>query len=267
MMQVRFWGVRGSIPTPGPATTHYGGNTSCIEITSDNGARVIIDAGSGIRKLGQARDCTAGADIFLTHFHWDHIQGIPFFAPLFREQANIRFYSLRSEKELEHVLRAQMTAPHFTMEFDRLASTRSYFRVHDEALKIGDLTVEPFPLNHPQGAQGYRVSNGDRHVVIATDVEHGHPQLDSLLRDWAQDADLLIYDAQYTAAEYERRRGWGHSTPEEAARVATDARVKALSLFHHDPNHDDDTMRWIAAYMRARFEVVSVAQESSCVNV
>jgi phosphoribosyl 1,2-cyclic phosphodiesterase len=264
-IQLTFWGVRGSVATPDPANLGYGGNTSCIEIRTREGERVIIDAGTGIRNLG--RQWIGDANLFLTHFHWDHIQGIPFFAPLFRAGNKVRFHSFPSEDQIRERLERQMSSPFFTLDFSAAAAAREFLQVESAGVRYGDLSVTPFPLNHPQGAYGYRLEAHGAALVIATDVEHGHLKLDKLLRERSEGADVLVYDAQYTAAEYASRQGWGHSTCVEAARVASDARVKRLVLFHHDPTHEDAKIDQIVKETSASFESTSAAREHCTITL
>ena len=225
-LAVEIWGARGSVPTPGPNTLRYGGNTTCISIRSAAGDRIIIDAGTGIRKLGQTlmaqTPLPKEIDIFFTHFHWDHIQGIPFFTPLIRGGPRLSFHAACSPGETCERLERQMSNPFFTLNFDDAQAEREFVQTSSTATRCGSLSIETFPLNHPQGSWGYRIESDGASVVIATDVEHGHPTLDKLLRERARNADLLIYDAQYTDAEYAVRTGWGHSTARAGAAVASD---------------------------------------------
>ena len=266
-VRLRFWGVRGSTPTPQIDNLNFGGNTSCVEVRTADNECVIFDAGTGIRELGRTLDKeAAGAPvntkIFLTHFHWDHIQGIPFFAPLYAPNNHISFYAGATERPLQETLEGQMAQPYFPVDFRQVAAKRDFHAIEKGcAVKSGSLTVRPFPLNHPQGATGYRIECNASVIVYATDYEHGVPAFDKALREYAQDADVLICDAQYTPAEYETHRGWGHSTWANAIFVARDARVKQLFLFHHDPSHDDEQMMQITHEARLQFENTTAASE------
>jgi len=270
-MVVEIWGARGSMPTPGPGTLRYGGNTTCISLRSPSGDRIIIDSGSGIRKLGRVllseTPRAPEIDLFLTHFHWDHIQGLPFFGPFIQGTAKVRFHSCVEPSETRARLERQMSDPFFTLDFNRAKAEREFLKNTDSVMRCGSFAVEAFPLNHPQGACGYRIECEGASVVIATDVEHGHPTLDKLLRDRSKDADLLIYDAQYTDAEYAKRVGWGHSTPRAAAEVAADAGVKSLMLFHHDPEHDDAAMDTILREARKLFPATIAACEGEFISI
>jgi phosphoribosyl 1,2-cyclic phosphodiesterase len=266
---LRFWGVRGTTPTPGREYLQYGGNTACVEVRLADGQILIFDAGTGVRRLGQClmRE-HAGKHVsvkcFMSHFHWDHIQGIPFFAPLYCPAAQVAFYSVRGCAEVRRTLEGQMLNPYFPIDFDNMSADRTFVQLDDDGLNSKELSVRPFPLNHPQGAVGYRVEYRDATIVYASDLEHGHAGLDRILRDYAGEADVLIYDAQFTPEEYETRSGWGHSTWLEATCVARDAGVKQLVLIHHDPEHDDGMMSRIVDQARAEFECTRAAAEGMC---
>ena len=244
-LKVRFWGVRGSIPSPGPDTARYGGNTSCVEV-SGGGTLVALDGGTGLRRLGGELMATAKASevhLFLSHLHWDHIQGIPFFTPAFVPGNKVHFYGERKgELGLRSILEAQMTSPNFPVPLSIMRSEMSFTELEPQSqLKMGALEARTTPLNHPNGCLGIRLSYQGRSVVYTTDTEHDPSgALDERLVALARGADALIYDAMYTDEEYQTRVGWGHSTYSEALRVAREAGVKALYFFHHDPEHDDD---------------------------
>jgi phosphoribosyl 1,2-cyclic phosphodiesterase len=266
-VRLRFWGVRGSTPTPQIDNLNFGGNTSCVEVRSADNECVIFDAGTGIRELGrtlekEAKGAPVHAKIFLTHFHWDHIQGIPFFSPLYGPNNHVSFYAGAAGRPLQETLEGQMAQPYFPVDFGQVAAKREFNAIEKGCtVKSGSLTIRPFPLNHPQGATGYRIECNGSVIVYATDYEHGVPAFDNALREYAQDADVLICDAQYTPAEYETHRGWGHSTWANAIFVARDARAKHLFLFHHDPSHDDDQMMQITHEARLQFENTTAASE------
>lgn len=262
-LRVKFWGVRGSTPTPESDHLGYGGNTTCIEVQAGDGARIIVDAGSGIRKLGlrlMQENPSQKLDLFLTHFHWDHIQGIPFFAPLLNAGNKISFHSFPDSGEIRRRLERQMSCPYFTLEFERLQAARDFIQLEGVYRNAG-MRVMAFPLHHPQGACGYRIEFQGAVAVIATDLEHGDPVLDKTLREHSEGADVLIYDAQYTPAEYQKRQGWGHSTYAAAAAVARDAKVKKLILSHHDPVHTDTQMDNIVSSAASSFENTAGARE------
>ena len=266
-LTVRFWGVRGSVPTPQEGFLGVGGNTSCVEVQAADGTRLILDAGTGIRSLGYALSAeTAGEPgefhVLLTHFHWDHLQGLPFFAPLFTPDQTVRFYAATDVDRLGDFLRGQMCFPYFPVPFVDVAAVTETERIEDGVpFQIGPMTIRPFPLFHPQGAHGYRIEVDGAVVVYATDYEHGSEVHDAGLCEVAREADLLISDAQYTPDEYALRRGWGHTTWEHAAELAAEAGVGRLALFHHDPAHDDATLERICGQARTRFPATDLARE------
>ena len=266
-MHIRFWGVRGSTPTPQAENLKFGGNTPCVEICPPAGECLIFYAGSGIRGLGQCliqevADAPIHANVFLTHFHWDHIQGLPFFAPLYGANNTVTFHSGRTGRAVEEALEGQMAQPYYPVDFSQVAAKRT-FRSMDAGvdLEVGGALIRPFALNHPQGASGYRIQCGDSVVVYATDYEHGLPEYDALLLDHARGADVLICDSQYTPAEYKTHCGWGHSTWLRSTALAREAGAKQLVLFHHDPTHDDHAMARIQTEARAEFHNTAAAWE------
>ena len=247
---VRFFGVRGSIATPGPDTVEVGGNTSCVEVQCGD-RHIVLDTGTGMRLLGQRflRDRKrVQVSVFYSHMHWDHIQGLPFFTPLYIPGTEIDFHG---PKELTSALVAQMSDPGFPVRFGDVPAKVSFNEL-TEGMTIrldADTTVTCAKLNHPGGVLAYRVQYKDHAIVYATDTEHYSCPDPKLVR-LAKDADLLIYDAQYDDEEYAGRRGaprtgWGHSTFTEGVRVADAAGVKQLALYHHDPAHSDAHVRAI----------------------
>jgi phosphoribosyl 1,2-cyclic phosphodiesterase len=274
-IEVRAWGVRGSLPTPSAEVLGFGGNTPCVELKfgSDEGCkqRIILDAGTGIRYLGMhllKSQCTdTSFHIFLSHFHWDHVQGLPFFPALYRQESKITFYSHRTPAELKEILWGQMATPYFPVRFIDIAATVNFVQVDDESVMLGEVEVRSFPLTHPQGSSGFRVSYRGKTIVYATDHEHGQENADLRLLEAAKSADLLFYDSQYTVEEYPHRMGWGHGTWLQATRVATAAEVKQLVLFHHDPSHDDVRMEEILADARLKFPCTIAAREGETLIV
>jgi phosphoribosyl 1,2-cyclic phosphodiesterase len=251
---LRFWGVRGSIPTASQGTVEVGGNTTCVQIvcggkTLDSNEVHIIDAGSGIRGLGKeiaSRETPPPAiHIFFSHFHWDHVQGLPFFLPLYSPQSNIIFHSAHPPERLREVLAGQMQGPYFPVCFDQIRAKLDFRQVGTEPEQAGPVEIEAFQLHHPQGCTGFRMKHAGWTGIYATDHEHGEAVRDRELLDIAEGADIMIYDSQYTPKEYESRRGWGHSTWLEGTRLAERAGVKQLALIHHDPDHDDAAIRAI----------------------
>ena len=267
---VRFWGVRGAIPTPLPENLGYGGNTTCVEIRTPEGV-MIVDGGSGLRCFGGAlaREFAGhnlSLNILMTHFHWDHIQGIPFFAPLYSASNEVTFWSDRGVEELQETLEGQMTSPYFPVPFGRVPGRRNFGRIRDEE-NFGSLTVRRFPLNHPQGACGYRFEHEGKVVVHASDHEQGEARHDRIVAEYAADADVLIIDAQYTPEEYEQKKSWGHSTWKYAVETARAANVKKLVLFHHDPAHDDAFLDAVVAEARTYFPNTEAARENGSILV
>jgi phosphoribosyl 1,2-cyclic phosphodiesterase len=265
-LDLTFWGVRGSIPTPVAENLGFGGNTACLTIRYADQPLLIFDAGSGIRALGNTlmdsvEHEQVGVHLFLTHFHWDHIQGIPYFAPIYRPNCGITVHSSVEPRDVRRTLGGQMRPPYYPVAMPATEAALVYKRIETAGTQIGDLLIRPFPLHHPNGATGYRIEAPHAVVVYATDHEHGDASRDATLRDYARDADILIYDAQYTPEEYEHRRGWGHSTWHEGAHLARAANVKQLILFHHDPTRTDRQLDQIVQEAQEEFENTLAAKE------
>ncbi len=268
-MQIRFWGTRGSIAKPGPGTVRYGGNTSCVEVRSAGGTLLVLDCGTGAHALGQALVASGNGPtrghLLITHTHWDHIQGLPFFAPLFVPDHEWDIYGPRGlSQSLREVLAGQMQHPYFPVTVDGFAATVRYHDLVDGSLDIGDVRITARYLNHTVLTLGYRLHD-DAELVYATDYEPHLPELaltgytptggrDDDHVSFLQDADLVIHDCQYTAAEYPEKQGWGHSTVEFVVDAARAARVRRLALFHHDPNRDDDAIDRLVADARQRLD-------------
>lgn len=266
-MQVRYWGTRGSIATPGPATLRYGGNTSCVEVRSDSGALILIDCGTGAHALGQAlreQGQTCSGHILISHTHWDHIQGLPFFAPLFVPGNVWHIYGPRGlGQSLREVLAGQMEYAYFPVALNAFAAEVHYHEVVEGGFMIDDVRIATHYLNHPALTVGYRIEADGASVVYASDHEPnsaeagcGHaapPEAgDAEHVEFLRDADLVIHDAQYTAEEYPAKIGWGHSTIEYVVDVAVAANVRQVALFHHDPARNDAAVESLLAAARAR---------------
>ncbi len=254
-MSLKLWGTRGSIPCPGPETVKYGGNTTCFEINCGD-KRIIIDAGTGIRLLGKKimleEANLLNADLFFTHTHMDHIQGLPFFAPLYNPNSNVRLNAghLGGEKyDLQGIIGTMlMKDPVFPVPSSLIEQACS-FSDYDcgKVFELGrGVVVKTGKLNHPNGACGYRIEFDGKVIAICTDTEHYEGEIDANVVELAQDADIMVYDSAYTDEEYPKFKGWGHSTWQEAIKVADKAKVKQTLLFHHDPSHNDDKMDQIA---------------------
>ena len=250
---VRFWGVRGSIACPGPETVRYGGNTSCVEIRC--GERLLIfDGGSGLRPLGRELHNNGGPfdlDLFYSHTHLDHILGLPFFDPAYNESSHIRFWAghLKPDSTIEAVLGKMMSAPLFPIPIDIFAAKLEFhdFIAGETLQPHPGITLRTAPLDHPNGATGYRLEYGDKAVAYITDTEHELGVLDPNILSLVHHADVMIYDSTYTDEEFLAHREWGHSTWQEGVRLANAAQVGTLVLFHHDPSHDDAFMDKVAA--------------------
>lgn len=281
-MRIKFWGVRGSIPCPGPSTMRYGGNTACIEVCLDGlDRRLIIDAGSGIRELGDAmmRGYTdqkqLRAEIFLSHTHWDHIMGFPFFTPVYISESQLKIYGpvTYEEATIKDVLSDQWTYRHFPVRHDELSSNIEYIDLKEGEYDLGQgLRLTTKYLNHPLLCLGYRFEYSGRTLCTAFDTEPfanlfaidpKNPSYDAAMaaegeraaaeengriEAFVSGADLLIYDAQYTRTEYNAsRKGWGHTPIEDAIATATRADVRRLALFHHDIQRTDDDIDRLAS--------------------
>ena len=252
---LKLWGTRGSIPCPGPGTVKYGGNTTAFELNC-GGRRILVDAGTGIRLLGKKIMLEEGnlldADLFFTHTHMDHIQGLPFFAPLYNPSSDVRLHAGHLDGityDLQGIIGTMlMKDPVFPVPSSLIEKACSFKDF--ECGKIfelpGGVVIKTAPLNHPNGACGYRIEFAGKVLAICTDTEHFENHLDENVLFLADGADVLIYDAAYTNEEYPNFKGWGHSTWQEAVKVSREASVKQTLLFHHDPSHDDKKMDEIA---------------------
>jgi len=272
-MEVRFWGTRGSIPTPGSHTVRFGGNTSCVEVRTAEGHIFIFDCGTGARPLGEALMAPpvapVSASILFSHTHWDHIQGFPFFAPAFEPRNTIAVYGPHDgRRSLRDTLARQMELSYFPLEMSQLPATLSYTDLGEGAHTIAGTRIVAQYLNHPAVTLGYRVEADGAAVVYACDHEPfggalwrtdaAPGPLESILHEgdrrhahFLADADLVIHDAQYTPEEYRWRKSWGHSTFEYVVELACTAGVKRLALTHHDPSHDDAVVAEIERRARA----------------
>src|SRR5215469_2998178 len=276
--KLTFWGVRGSTPTVDPATGRFGGNTPCLDLIAPDGTQFILDCGTGLRMLGNR---WTGEDsprpdqshIFVTHYHWDHIQGLPFFAPFWLEKNEFQFYSFRSKflgrDSLRQVFETQMALPYFPVDFSAMSARRKFRELQGgETFQVGENKITARWLNHPQGCLGFRVETSAGIVAYATDNEPGDPALDQSLRELAADADIFINDAQFTPAQLAtNRKGWGHSSWKEGVRVAREVNAKTLVLFHHDPDSTDRVLDGILRQAREELDSVFAASEGMVITL
>ncbi len=272
-IRVTFWGVRGSIACAGPETARYGGNTACVEVRCGPQHRLIFDAGTGIRPLGRllAQQPPAPIDIFFSHTHLDHVVGLPFFAPALAPGRRVTLWAghLLPALTLEAALRRMMAPPLFPVPVEVFGAALDFrdFRAGETLSPRPDLLVRTAALRHPDGATGYRVEYGGRAVAYVTDLEHRRGSRDPEVLALVAGADLMIYDATYTDAEFADRIGWGHSTWEEALRVADAAGVGQVAIFHHDPSHDDAFMDGVADAAVRRRPGTVVAREGLTISL
>jgi phosphoribosyl 1,2-cyclic phosphodiesterase len=263
---IRFWGVRGSIPCPGPEHVRYGGNTPCVEVRCGSNL-LILDGGTGLRPLGEQLVALGpvNADIFFSHTHLDHIMGVPFFAPIYNKQSNLRLWAghLTPPLHLKEVLSGMMIDPLFPVPIDFFGSQPHYqdFQAGDTLYPCSGIAMKTTPLNHPNGATGYRIEYRGKSASYITDTEHRPSGLDENILRLIEGTDIFIYDSTYTDAEYETHVGWGHSTWQEGVRLAEKARVKTLVIFHHDPSHNDSAMDSIMAQAHKMRPGTLVAKE------
>jgi phosphoribosyl 1,2-cyclic phosphodiesterase len=249
---VRFWGVRGTVPCPGPGTVRYGGNTACVEVMCGK-ERLIFDAGTGLRALGSSLAGQTGlsAHVFLTHTHIDHINGFPFFRPAYDPSNCFEIWAGNLTPRpggLQKVLSTLMSGPLFPVPIDIMHACMGFhdFQAGESLEPLPKIVLETAALNHPQGATGYRINFAGKSICYVTDTEHQPDKLDSNILGLIKDSDLVIYDSTYTDDEYERFRTWGHSTWREGLKLCEAANAKRFVAFHHDPEHDDDVMDEIA---------------------
>lgn len=302
-MKIKFYGTRGSIPSSSRSTLKYGGNTSCIEVRTRSNDLIVLDAGSGIRRLGvrilkesdetsfmekdvefiveeMVRDLVEERseglralegskpykkeiNLFLSHYHWDHIQGFPFFVPAYIPGYTINIHGqLKADHRLKDVFEGQQSKTYFPVYLDVMQAKKNFNEIVEDTVVIGDTLVTSRPLNHPQGCLGYRITCGEMTVTYATDNEHPEDgSINPNILELAENADVLIYDCQYTPDEYEMKKYWGHSTWREGIRIAREAGVSKLILFHHDPEHDDEFIGGMERKAREEFPNLLAAYE------
>ena len=272
-MKLKFYGVRGSTPVCDAGFQQFGGNTTCFQITFEDTNRIaIIDAGTGLRNLG--RDMRAIGHrqdqliIAFTHFHWDHLQGFPFFAPAYNPKQKIKILTLGQGQtigNLREIFEVPLQLQYFPVQLDQMGAQFEFLKVenaseHFTAVNKVETTVTGRRHNHPGGAYGFRLEHNGKVLVICTDVEHDE-EIDPQVVELSRDADLLVHDAQYTAEELRTHRGWGHSSYDQAMQVAEMAGVKQLVVTHHDPEHDDEFLARMEKLCQGRFASTQFARE------
>lgn len=270
---MRFWGVRGSIPSPGPETARYGGNTPCVEIRAGD-ELMIFDLGTGAREFGVAANGPVTASIFLSHYHYDHLQGLPFFGPIFDPRSHFTIRGpTRNGRSVKDVVSGQMQQPFFPVTAEMVFRAQLEYQPFEagDRVRLGHALVTAIEANHPGGNLTYRIEYKGRTVVYATDTEHGTDR-DLQLVDFARGAEVLIYDAMYTEDEYTGRSGspklgWGHSTWEHAVKLAAEAHIGTLVLFHHEPTRNDDAMDELVKVVRKHRKATIAAKEGLVIRL
>ncbi len=271
-MQLEFWGVRGTTPVSGRDMVKFGGHTPCASLRSAGGDLLIVDAGTGIKRLGERLMADSGkaaleVNLLLTHFHLDHIIGLPFFAPLYSSRAVIVFYSPAVPKETERYLGGLQMGRYFPVSFKETASLKKILKTDEAGFKVGKFRISYCPLNHPQGSVAYRIEEGGGSVVFATDTEPPEGGIDERLASFIRGATYFIYDATFTPREYQVRQGWGHSTWLEGTRLARAGGAKNLVLSHFNPDHDDSRVAGLVRLARKEFRRTFAAREGWKVRV
>jgi phosphoribosyl 1,2-cyclic phosphodiesterase len=276
--KLTFWGVRGSTPTVDPITWRFGGNTPCLDFVAPDGTQFILDCGTGLRMLGNRWNTgdslrPTETHLFVTHYHWDHIQGLPFFAPFYDEKNEFQFYSFRSKflgpDSLRQVFEAQMALPYFPVDFSVMNAKRRFRELEGgESFCVGENKVTVRYLNHPQGCLGFRIDTRAGTLVYATDNEPGDPAFDKSLRQLASGADIFVNDAQFTPEQLATtKKGWGHSSWKAGVDVAHEVGAKTLMLFHYDPDSTDRMVDSILRDAREEFDSVFAASEGMVITL
>ncbi len=269
MFRIKFFGVRGSIPVCGEGFQKFGGNTTSILLEGTK-RTVILDAGTGIRELGKemAQDPHLGIDrpcfLAFSHFHWDHIQGLPFFVPAYDPRRTFTISAIGRErrgKDLRSIFETQMQEEYFPVTLDAMGAKIEFLQTTEDQMSVDTAFVKVIKHNHPGGAYSYRFQDTEgKGVVYCTDIEHGE-RIDPQIVAFARDADLLIHEGQYTPEELPRHQGWGHSSWAQAVEVAEQARVRRLIITHHDPDHSDAFLDGVENQCQARFPDTVLARE------
>ena len=269
-MLIRFWGVRGSIASPGPDTAAVGGNTSCVEVVCGK-TRIVLDGGTGLRGLGNhllREGQPLALTMLLSHYHWDHIQGLPFFVPFYMKQSNIQIVGgSNGVMSVKEALMHQMSAPVFPVRLEEIGAQLSTREVKlGETFDVGEAKVTVAKGNHPGGVVAYRIEHEGKSLVYATDTEH-YACVDPALRTLSMGADVLVYDSQYSPDEYKTKVGWGHSTYVEGAELARAAGVGKYVLFHHDPVRTDPQVADFEARAQALYPSSVAAREGLVIDL
>jgi phosphoribosyl 1,2-cyclic phosphodiesterase len=265
-MEIEFWGVRGTTPVSGKDKLKYGGHTPCATVTGEAGEILIIDAGTGIKNLGERLMAETDTrelrlHVLLTHFHLDHITGLPFFAPLYSSKTTIIFYSPASPQDTEKCLRGVMTGRYFPVDFKETASRKNFVKIEEDSFSVGKLKISACPLHHPQGSVGYKIEGKNSSVVFATDTEPPEQGMDERLSSFIKGVTYFVYDATFTPEEYLMRQGWGHSTYLEGTKLARKAGVQNLFLSHLNPDHSDSRVDGMVKRARQEFRRTAAARE------
>lgn len=270
-MRLKYWGTRGSCATPGAQTKEFGGNTPCVTVElPDKKTLLVLDLGTGSRALGldlQKNGEKYGYElhIFLSHVHWDHIQGFPFFLPAYLPNWKIHFYGVG---DIKSFLKGQMRPPYFPVTMEVMNSNMSFVEMPKDGVQVGDARITHTLLRHPNNSYAYRVDCGGKSMVYATDTEHPPDSTDENLIKFVKGADHLIYDGQYTEDEYKNGKvGWGHSTWMQGVNICKMAEVKFLALFSHDPTHSDDFLTKLEAETRVAWPNSHFAREGTEVDL
>lgn len=272
-MKIKFWGVRGSVPTPIPECMGVGGNTSCVQVMTENDDLIILDAGTGLRMLGKdlvkrQMHLNRQIHLLLTHTHWDHIQGLPFFRLLNSSENTLTVYGAnKPHQSMASILDKQMSFEYFPISLDDVPAQIRFHPLEEETFFIGNTCIQTAAFNHPGGVYAYRLQSENQTLVYATDMEYTQESLDPRLLQFCSGADLLIFDAQYTPEELLYKTGWGHSSHLLAAHVAKQAQVKQLLLFSHDPDHHDQDLEIMEAEAQKLFSNTLLAREGLSIDL